>query len=192
VKIVGIVGSPRKGGNTEDITRIALKEIETEGIETELISLAGKKIEGCRGCDSCHKPENTHICVIKDDFEPIYQKMAKAEGFILSTPVYFGSATPQMSAFISRCYAHGGSPSGMQLENKVGGPIVVARRAGKTFTFAQLLFFFMSTGVIVPGSVYWNLAFGWERGEVEKDEEGVAEVKAFAKRLAWLTKKVNA
>jgi multimeric flavodoxin WrbA len=79
----------------------------------------------------------------------------------------------------------------MQLENKVGGPIVVARRAGKTFTFAQLLFFFMSTGVIVPGSVYWNLAFGWERGEVKKDTEGVEEVKTFARRLAWLAKKIN-
>jgi hypothetical protein len=49
----------------------------------------------------------------------------------------------------------------------------------------------MGTGVIVPGSVYWNLAFGWEKGEVEKDTEGVAEVKAFAKRLAWLAKKIN-
>ena len=79
----------------------------------------------------------------------------------------------------------------MQFENKVGGPIVVARRAGKTFTFAQLLFFFMSTGVIVPGSVYWNVAFGMDKGEAVKDEEGVAEVKAFAKRLAWLAKKIN-
>ena len=188
MKIVGIVGSPRKGGNTEDMTKIALEEIEKEGLETELITLVGKKIAPCEACDACSK---THICKINDDFEPIYQKMAKAEGFILATPVYFGAATPQICAFISRCYAHSGGVTGMQLENKVGGPIVVARRAGKWFTFTQLMFFFMSTGVIVPGSMYPPLSLGWEKGESVKDKEGVAEVKVFAKRLAWLAKKVN-
>lgn len=118
--------------------------------------------------------------------------MANAEGFILATPVYFGAATPQISAYISRCVAHGGSISGMQLKDKVGGPIVVARRAGKWFTFAQLMFFFMSTGVIVPGSMYPPLVFGMDRGDSVKDEEGVAEVKEFARRLAWLAKKINA
>jgi multimeric flavodoxin WrbA len=188
MKIVGIVGSPRSGGNTEDITRIALYEIEKEGLETELITLAGKKIAPCDDCRAC---QTTHKCKFNDDFESIYQKMAEAEGFILASPVYFGAATPQMTSFISRCTAHSGSYTGMQLENKVGGPIVVARRAGKTFTFAQLLFFFMSTGVIVPGSVYWNLAFGWEKGEAVGDKEGVEEVKTFARRLAWLAKKIN-
>jgi multimeric flavodoxin WrbA len=188
MKIVGIVGSPRSGGNTEDITRIALYEIEKEGLETELITLAGKKIAPCDDCRAC---QTTHKCKFNDDFESIYQKMAEAEGFILASPVYFGAATPQMTGFISRCTAHSGSYTGMQLENKVGGPIVVARRAGKTFTFAQLLFFFMSTGVIVPGSVYWNLAFGWEKGEAVGDKEGVEEVKTFARRLAWLAKKIN-
>jgi len=78
------------------------------------------------------------------------------------------------------------------LKNKVGGPIVVARRAGKNFTFAQLMFFFMIHEMIVPGSTYWNVAFGRGKGEVEKDEEGVKTIKNFARNIAWLVKKLHA
>lgn len=77
------------------------------------------------------------------------------------------------------------------MRRKVGGPIVVARRAGKNFTFAQLMFFFMIHEMIVPGSTYWNVAFGRKPGEVEKDEEGVATVRNFAKNVAWLIKKLK-
>ena len=97
LKIVGIVGSPRKDGNTETITRIALEEIEKAGVKTELIRLAGKKIEPCSACGACQKGK----CPIKDDFESIYRKMIRANGIVLSTPVYFGAATPQISNLIS-------------------------------------------------------------------------------------------
>jgi multimeric flavodoxin WrbA len=184
MKIIGIVGSPRQGGNTEILTRIALEEIENEGLETELISLAGKKIKPCDGCRSCSTKGKCHI---KDDFESIFAKMKKADGIILATPVYYGAATPQMTSFISRFYGTRGRP----LRNKVGGPIVVARRAGHNFTFAQLMFFFMISEMIVPGSTYWNVAFGRSKGDVTKDEEGLQTIKNFGKKLAWLAKKIN-
>jgi multimeric flavodoxin WrbA len=185
MKIIGVVGSPRRGGNTETLTRIALAEVQKEGLETELISLIGKKIEPCDGCRTCLK---TGKCHIKDDFERIFKKIKKADGIILATPVYYGAATPQMTSFISRFYAKRGKP----LKNKVGGPIVVARRAGQNFTFAQLMFFFMISEMIVPGSTYWNVAFGREKGEVKTDEEGVTTIQNFGRQLAWLAKKINA
>ncbi len=185
MKIVGIVGSPRLGGNTETLTRIALETIRKEGLRTELINLAGKKIEPCDGCRSCIEAGKCHF---KDDFDPIYAKVKRADGVILATPVYYGAATPQMTAFISRFYSSRGKP----LKYKVGGPIVVARRAGKNFTFAQLMFFFMIHEMIVPGSTYWNVAFGRGKGEVEKDEEGVSTIKNFARNMAWLIKKIRA
>jgi multimeric flavodoxin WrbA len=77
------------------------------------------------------------------------------------------------------------------LRNKVGGPIVVARRAGQNFTFAQLMFFFMIQEMIVPGSSYWNIAFGRSKGDVLTDEEGINTVKNFGKNLAWLLKKIK-
>jgi len=116
--------------------------------------------------------------------------MVKADGIILATPVYYGAATPQMVSFISRFYGY--SKDKKPLENKVGGPIVVGRRAGQNFTLAQLMFFFMFHGMIVPGSTYWNIAFGREKGEVVKDDEGLRTIKNFACKLAWLAKKINA
>jgi len=185
MKVVGIVGSPRLGGNTEILTRIALEEIGKDGLETELITLARKKIAPCDACRSCAK---TGKCHFKDDFGSIYTKVKKADGVILATPVYYGAATPQIAALISRFYSIRGKP----LKHKVGGPIVVARRAGKNFTFAQLMFFFMIHEMIVPGSTYWNVAFGRGKGEVEKDEEGVNTIKNFAHNIAWLIKKIKA
>lgn len=186
MKIVGIVGSPRSGGNTETLTRIALEEISKEGLKTELVSLAGKKITPCDGCASCR---STGKCHIVDDFETVFSKMEEADGIILATPVYFGAATPQIVSLISRCYAYLRT---RPLDNKVGGPLVVARRAGHNFTLSQLMLFFMISGMIVPGSTYWNIAFGREKGEVINDKEGVETVRNFGRKLAWLTKKIKA
>ena len=184
VKIIGIVGSPRKGGNTELLVKEALSSAEGQGAKTELISLAGKTIKPCDGCRTCRK---TKKCRIQDDdLPPIFEKMLKADGIILASPVYFGSA----SALIDRAGYWGGS-MGRVFEDKVGGPIVVARRAGQNFTFAQLLFFFMITGMIVPGSTYWNVAFGREKGEARDDEEDIRTVRNFGKKVAWLAKKIN-
>jgi multimeric flavodoxin WrbA len=185
VKVVGIVGSARRGGNTEILTQIALNEIRKEGLGTELIRLAEKKIEPCDGCRRCSK---TGKCYIKDDFDSVFTKMREAEGIILSTPVYYGGATPQIVSLISRFYARRGKP----LKNKVGGPIVVARRAGHNFTFAQLMFFFMISEMIVPGASYWNIAFGRLKADVFKDEEGINTIKNFGHNVAWVIKKINA
>lgn len=184
MKVVAIVGSPRLKGNTEFITQIALKELRKEGIKTELIRLAGKNIQPCDACGACAESGKCHI---KDDWGLIFRKMKKSDGIILATPVYYGAASPQITSLISRFYGTRKKP----LKNKVGGPIVVARRAGQNFTFAQLMFFFMISGMIVPGSTYWNIAFGRTKGDVLKDEEGIKTVRDFADKMAWLIKKIN-
>ncbi len=184
MKVVGIVGSTRRGGNTEILTQIALDEIKKEGIKTELITLAGKNIAPCDACRGCVK---TGKCHIEDDFDSVFAKMKQADGIILSTPVYYGGATPQIVSLISRFYAAGSKT----LRRKVGGPIVVARRAGHNFTLAQLMFFFMISEMIVPGSSYWNIAFGRQKGDVRKDEEGVKTIKNFAHNMVWLLRKIH-
>ena len=184
MKVVGIIGSTRRGGNTEILTQIALDEIQKEGIETELISLVGKKIAPCDGCRGCIE---TGKCHIKDDFDSVFLKMKEADGIILATPVYYGAATPQIVSLISRFYATRDKP----LRRKVGGPIVIARRAGHNFTLAQLMFFFMISEMIVPGSTYWNIAFGRQKGDVIKDEEGINTIKNFAHNMVWLLERLT-
>ena len=187
IRIVGIVGSPRAGGNTERFVGEALRAAGEDGAETELVSLADREIKPCDACLSCR---STGECKVVDDFKPIFDKMVQADGIILGSPVYFGSATPQIKALIDRA-GYLSIAKGRVFENKVGGAMVVARRAGQNFTFAQLLFFLLHQGMIVPGSTYWNIAFGREKGEVTKDSEGLQTARNFGKKFVWLIKKVK-
>lgn len=187
MKVIGIVGSPRKNGNTELLTAHTLRAISEEGLDTELIRLAGLEIRPCNACMVCREEES---CPIEDDLLPIYLKMKEAEGIVLASPVYFGSATAQIKALLDRVgyisLAHGKPFSG-----KVGGALVVARRAGKNFTLAQLTYWFQILGFFIPGSTYWNVAFGRERGDVEHDEEGLRTAWNFGKNMAFLIRKLS-
>jgi multimeric flavodoxin WrbA len=187
VHILGVVGSPRVEGNTERVVAEALKAAKEDGAETELLRLANRDIKPCTACMSCRK---TGECPILDDFNPIFEKMVQADGIILSSPVYFSSATPQMKALIDRAGYLSGA-KGRVFENKVGGAIAVARRAGQNFTFAQLLFFFLHQGMIVPGSTYWNIAFGRNRGDVDMDKEGLRTARNLGKKMVWLISKIK-
>ena len=187
MKAIGIVGSPRKNGNTELLTAHALKAIAEEGIETELIQLAGLDIKPCTACMVCKKEEK---CSLEDDLFPIYLKMKEADSIIISSPVYYGSATALVKSFIERA-GYISRWNGEPFRGKVGGPLVVSRRARKTFTFAQLNFWFHILGFFMTGSTNWNVAIGREKGEVMNDEEGLQTAWNFGKNMAFLLKKLK-
>ncbi len=187
MKVVGIVGSPRKNGNTEMLTAHTLRAIAEEGLATELIRLAGLDIRPCNACMVCQEEER---CSIEDDLFPIYLKMKGADGIILASPVYYGSVTALIKGLMERAgylARHNGEP----FSRKVGGPLVVARRAGHNFALAQLTFWFQISGMVVPGSTYWNVALGREKGEVQNDEEGMKTVWNFGRNVAWAVKKLK-
>ena len=188
MKVIAISGSPRKNGNTERACSTALNEIAAHGIETELISLAGKNIQPCIACCGCKKAGR---CVAhKDDFQEIFDAARAADGIILASPVYFGCATGPICNLMHRLgYASRGA--GNFLSRKVGGAIAVARRAGQNATFSQLSMFFPINDMIQVGSTYWNIAFARDIGEIEKDEEGIATLKRFGENVAWILKKVR-
>ena len=189
MKVLGISGSPRPGGNTDILVRTGLGVLASEGIESEFVSLADHPIKPCVACGGCAK--STEICCVQEDaaFEGMIQRFIEADGVLIGSPVYFGSATPQTMSlldrigYVSRC-------NGNFLRRKVGAAVVVARRAGQNFTFAQLNYFFLISEMIVPGSTYWNIAFGREKGEVTADTEGIETVKNVAHNMAWLLKKL--
>ena len=187
MKAIGIVGSPRKNGNTEILTRHTLKAIEEEGLDTELIRLAGLDIRPCNACMVC---QNEERCPIDDDLFPLYTKMKEAEAIILASPVYFGSATALLKALMDRA-GYISFKNGRTFAGKVGGPLVVARRAGQNFTFAQIMYWFHILGFFMPSSTYWNIAFGREKGTVEEDEEGMRTAWNFGKNIAFLVKKLK-
>jgi multimeric flavodoxin WrbA len=117
--------------------------------------------------------------------------MREADGIILASPVYFGSATALIKAFIERAgYISRGN--GEPFRGKIGGPLVVARRAGHNFTLAQLTLWFQILGImVIPGSKYWNIAFGKEKGDVTSDEEGMETAWNFGKNIASTLQKLK-
>ena len=187
MKVLGIVGSPRKNGNTEMLTAHTLKAITEEGLDTELIPLAGLDIRPCNACMVCSQEER---CSIEDDLFPIYLKMKDADGIILASPVYYGSATALIKAFIERT-GYISRFNGEPFHRKVGGPLVVARRAGHNFTLAQLTLWYQILGLVVAGSSYWSIAFGRDKGEVINDEEGMKTAWNFGKNVAWAVKRLK-
>ena len=116
--------------------------------------------------------------------------MKAADAIILASPVYYGSATALIKALMERA-GYIGRSQGRIYAGKVGGPLVVARRAGQNFTFAQLTLWFQILGFYIPGSTYWNVAIAREKGEVEKDEEGMRTAWNFGKNTAFLVKKLR-
>ncbi len=190
MRVLGISGSPRRGGNTDILIETALGELAGEGIETEFLSLADRPVKPCVGCRGCFKADEIR-CVQHDPaFEGMIERFAAADGILVGSPVYFGSATPQTMALLDRVGYVSRSHREL-LRRKVGAAIVVARRAGQNFTFAQLNYFFLVSEMIVPGSIYWNVAFGREKGEVRNDAEGIETVKTLARNMAWLLKRVR-
>jgi multimeric flavodoxin WrbA len=190
MRVLGISGSPRREGNTCLLINTALGILAEQGLETEFVSLADRPIQPCLACGRCLQSE-TIQCLQEDPaFEGMLEKVAAADGILIGSPVYFGSATPQTMALLDRVgYVARRHPQ--LLRRKVGAAIVVARRAGQNFTFAQLNYFFLISEMIVPGSSYWNVAFGREKGEVAADTEGMATVKTLARNMAWLMQKLG-
>ncbi len=188
MKAVAICGSPRKNGNTEQLLGVALATLETHGIDAELIPLSGKSIFPCTACMAC---AGERRCALKDDFDPIFNAMLDADAVIVGSPVYFGSATPELMALLDRA-GYISRHHGHLFARKIGGPVAVARRIGQNFTIAQLLMWYMANGLVVPGSTYWNIAFGGrEKGDVLQDEEAVRTIRAFGENIAWLLHKTR-
>ena len=186
MKALGIVGSPRKGGNTELYMAHALKVIADEGIETEMVSLAGKDIRPCTACMACRGNEK---CIIDDDLMPVYQKMKEADAIIIGCPVYFQGANGLTRCFLERA-GYIALQNGRPFAGKVGGPLVVTRRTAMSLTFAQMLLWFCGQRFFIPGAM--GTAFGRDKGDVLKDEEGMNNARDFGKGVAFLLKKLKA
>ncbi len=188
MKVLGIVGSPRRGGNTQQVMEEFLQSCTEEGLQTEIILLADLNIRPCQECLFCKT--NRKCKNDRDDFLPVYNKMLNSDAIVVASPVFFGSATAEITALLDRA-GYLGIAMGRPFEKKVGGAIAVARRAGHNFTLMQLLHFFLYHGMVIPGSTYWNMVIGKEPGEVLQDTEGMATVKNFAGNIAWLLKKIH-
>ena len=189
-KVVAFNGSARKGGNTAILLGYVLKELEKEGIETELIELSGATIHGCLACRKCSVKKDRRCSQTGDMGNAYIEKMEQADGILLGSPTYVTDVSPEIKALIDRACLVGKANGGI-FRHKVGAAVVAVRRAGAIHAFDTLNHFFLISEMIVPGSSYWNIGVGMEKGDVEKDAEGIQTMKTLGQNMAWLLKKVN-
>lgn len=203
MKVIGVCGSPRRAGNTEYAVQYTLDRLAAQGVDTELIRLCDQHITYCTACYQCVQQKK---CTINDDLEAVFQKIEAADGLIMASPVYHASVTPLIKCLMDRlgfsgrwrenamqavdtAYQFKGTP----FSGKVGAAITVARRAGTTSAFSDLLLWFTVNDFIVVGSGYWTMLLAGKGGAVNasEDTEGLANLDHLADNMAGLIKKLK-
>jgi len=190
MKVIAFSGSARKDGNTAILLNTVLGELEAEGIGTELYQLSGKKIHGCAACYKCYEKKNRRCAVDKDAVNECIEKMLEADGILLGSPTYFADISTEMKALIDRA-GMVSRANGDMLARKIGAAVVVARRGGAIHAFDSMNHFFLISQMIIPGSNYWNMGFGRDKGDVAKDEEALQTMNILGQNMAWLLKKTH-
>ena len=192
VKIVGVIGSPRSGSNTEILVRKALESAEAAGAETDIINLGSADIEPCVACDIC---KSTGECAIYDDMGDITRRLQGAHGLILGSPVYFGNVSSQMKIFMDRS-----RPLRMdfKLKDKVAGAISVgaSRNGGQETTITAMHEFLLIHDAIIVGdgaplAHYGGTGVGGVKGDTEQDEHGIITSGNLGRRIAELALKLS-
>jgi multimeric flavodoxin WrbA len=164
-----------------------LEPLEAAGWSTEYRQIGGKPVRGCTACFKCVEKKNGR-CVIEGDVVNDYlELMYAADAIILGSPTYFADVTAELKALIDRAgfvaLANGGTFSG-----KIGAAVVAVRRGGATHVFDTINHLFFISSMIVPGSLYWNLGMGLNKGDVLTDEEAMRNMTHLGQTIAWLGK----
>ena len=187
MKVIAFNGSPRKDGNTAILIKHVFVELEKSGIETELVQLSEKEIRGCIACFKCFENKDNSCAVKKDAANEYIEKMEKAQGIVFGSPVYFADVTAEMKALIDRTGFVSRANSGIY-RNKVGAAVVAVRRAGAVHTLDTMSHFFTASEIIIAGLC---IGVGVEKGDVERDPEGMQSVKTVGQRMVWLLEKLH-
>lgn len=187
MKIVAFNGSPRKNGNTELLIKEVFKPMLKAGIDCEIVQIGGQPLRGCTACYDCFKTKSGRCIIVTDKMNEYLAKVQEADAIILASPTYYGSVSAEMKAFMDRLGLTS-IGAGRRLTRKIGAAVMSVRRGGAVTVFDELNRFMLGSGMIVPGSTYWNFGVGEEPGDVLTDKEGLRNMEDLGIQLAWLMK----
>ena len=181
-KVILLNGSPHANGCTATALSEMVKVFEKEGIETEVNQVGGKDIRGCMSCDSCRRLGR---CVINDLVNEVRDKFLAADGMVIASPVYYGSPNGTLLCLLDRLFF---SLEGVSKHMKVGASVVSCRRSGNTSSFDALNKYFLSAGMPLAPSTYWNNVHGFTPEDVAKDPEGLQTMRNLARNMSFMIK----
>lgn len=186
MKVLLINGSPRENGNTFRALSEVSATLKEEGIDSEIISIGRKAVQGCIACGMCGR---TGKCTFND--EPYFKVMRAVkdgiDGLIVGSPVYYGGPNGSLCALLDRVFYS----LGPDLEYKPGACVVVCRRGGASAAFDRLNKYFTIQNMPIVSSQYWNMVYGQTPGQAEQDEEGMQTMRTLAHNMAWVLRKLN-
>ncbi len=187
MKVLLINGSPNLDGCTNCALDEMIKVFESEGIECEKIQVGRLMIHGCIACKQCKYLKR---CVMDNDIvNEVARKFAQADGLVIGSPVYNGSAAGTMVCFLDRLFYS--TRYAVDKRYKVGASVVSARRSGNTLTFAQLNQYFLVSEMPIAGGNYWNNVFGYTKEDVMKDQEGLQSMRVLARNMIHLMRSLK-
>ena len=186
MKVLMVNGSPNKSGCTYTALCEVEKILMSEGIQTEIVHIGSKPIQGCTACGHCYTGPDR--CVFDDDLvNRILEKGEEADAFIFGSPVYYASANGAMIALMDRLFYAGNC-----FAYKPAACVVSARRAGTTAALDQMLKYLTISNMMVVGSQYWAMVHGSTPAQVQQDLEGMQVMRTLGKNMAWLLKSIEA
>ena len=187
MKVLLINGSPHKQGNTFLALSEAARQLEKNGIETEIVHIGVKPVRGCIACGQC-KAKQLGRCVFDDDItNRISEKLPTTDALIVGSPVYYGQPNGSLLALIQRMLFSAGA----QVQNKPAAAVCVCRRGGATAALNTLTMPFQMMNMPVVTSQYWNIVYGASEGQAALDAEGMQTMRTMADNMAWLLNKIH-
>jgi multimeric flavodoxin WrbA len=180
MKVIAFNGSPHERGASNNGILTVVSELEIEGISGEILHIGDKNIQGCTACRACY---STRRCKFDDIVNQSAEKLKKADGIILASPVYYGGIAGNFKCFLDRLFY-----SGAKLRGKAGAVIASVRRTGGIGVFHQLCNYLTLAGAIITPTVYWNVIHGNSAEESEQDGEGLYTLRTLGRNMAWLLK----
>jgi len=182
-KVLMLNGSPRENGNITLAFSEMQKVFEENNVEYEDIRIGRLMIRGCIACETCRKIDK---CVFDDIVNELAVKLKEADGLVIGSPVYYGSANGTLMAALQRLFYS----THFDKSQKVGASVVSARRSGCTATFDELNKFFALSNMPVAASNYWNNIYGWDPGEGKVDDEGRQVMRVLARNMVFLMRSI--
>lgn len=180
MKVLLINGSPRKEGNTFIALSEVARTLEENGVETRIISIGKKAIQGCIACNKCF--ELGH-CIFNDElYNKVREEMKTSDALIVGSPVYYAGPNGSLCALLDRFFYS----SSEYLQYKPAAAVAVARRGGASVTFDRLNRYFSITNMPIVPSQYWNIVHGLNPGDAREDAEGLQTMRTLARNMVWM------
>lgn len=185
MKVLLINGSPRGKGNTYIALSEVAKALEANGVETEIVSIGAKAVQGCIACGRCAELGR---CVFNDElYNTVRGKLEEADGIVVGSPVYYAGPNGSLCALLDRLFF---SASNL-LRYKPAASVAVCRRGGASATFDRLNKYFTINCMPIVSSQYWNSVHGLLPGEAVQDAEGLQTMRTLGNNMAWLLKSLK-